>query len=56
VFKTTPEPVYVTVPARIAKSLSPDLWDMLSDSEKKAIKAAAEIIYKTYSEVDGGHA
>jgi malate/lactate dehydrogenase len=56
VFKTTPEPVYVTVPARVAKSLSPDLWDVLSDSEKKAIKAAAEIIYKTYSEMDGGEA
>lgn len=56
IFKTTPEPVYVTVPARIAKSLSPDLWDMLSDSEKKAIKAAADIIYKTYSEIDAGEA
>jgi len=56
IFKTTPEPVYVTVPARIAKSLSPDLWDMLGDSEKKAIKAAADIIYKTYSEIDGGEA
>ncbi len=56
IFKTTPEPVYVTVPARIAKSLSPDLWDMLSDSEKKAIKAAADIIYKTYSEIDGEEA
>jgi malate dehydrogenase len=53
IFKTTPEPIYVTVLARIAKSLSPDLWDTLSDSEKKAIKAAAEIIYKTYSEIDG---
>jgi malate/lactate dehydrogenase len=55
-FKTTPEPVYVTVPARIAKSLSPDLWDMLSESEKKAIKDAAGIIYKTYREaVEGQH-
>jgi malate/lactate dehydrogenase len=54
IFKTTPEPVYVTVPARIAKSLSPDLWDVLSDSEKKAIKAAAGIIYKTYIEMDVG--
>jgi len=54
IFKTTPKPVYVTVPARIAKSLSPDLWDVLSDSEKKAIKAAAGIIYKTYIEMDVG--
>jgi len=49
-FSTTPEPVYVTVPARIARSLSPDLWDLLNESEKKAIKEAAEIIYETYSE------
>jgi malate/lactate dehydrogenase len=49
-FKTTPEPVYVTVPARIAKSLGPDLWDMLSEPEKKAIKDAAGAIHKTYLE------
>jgi malate/lactate dehydrogenase len=52
--KTTPEPVYVTVPARIAKSLSPDLWDVLTDLEKKAIKDAAGIIYKTYREAVEG--
>jgi malate/lactate dehydrogenase len=49
-FKTSHEPVYVTVPARIAKSLGPDLWDLLSEPEKKAIKDAAEAIYKTYLE------
>jgi malate/lactate dehydrogenase len=49
-FETTPEPVYVTVPARIAKSLGPDLWDMLSEPEKKAIKDAAGAIHKTYLE------
>jgi malate/lactate dehydrogenase len=49
-FKTTHEPVYVTVPARIAKSLGPDLWDMLSELEKKAIKDAAGAIHKTYLE------
>ena len=53
-FDTTPEPVYVTVPARIAKSLGPDLWDLLHMSEKKAIKDAAGIIYKTYCEAAGG--
>ena len=52
-FKNTPEPVYVTVPARITKSLSPDLWDMLNDSERKAIKDAAQVIYKTYLEALG---
>jgi malate/lactate dehydrogenase len=49
-FKTTHEPVYVTVPARIAKSLGPDMWDQLSEPEKKAIKDAAGAIYKTYLE------
>jgi malate/lactate dehydrogenase len=49
-FKNTPEPVYVTVPARLARSQSPDLWDLLSDSERKAIKDAARIIYNTYLE------
>jgi malate dehydrogenase len=49
-FKTTHEPVYVTVPARIAKSLGPDLWDMLSEPEKKAIKDSAEAIHRTYLE------
>ena len=53
-FKTTPEPVYVTVPARIAKSLGPDLWDVLSESEREAIKDAAVIIYKTYLEAVKG--
>ncbi|MGD0979700.1 MAG: hypothetical protein ABR962_11250 [Candidatus Bathyarchaeia archaeon] len=54
--KSTPEPVYVTVPARIAKSLRPDLWDMLSEPEKKAIEDAAVAIYKTYREaVEGQH-
>ncbi|HYB68136.1 MAG TPA: NAD-binding protein [Candidatus Acidoferrales bacterium] len=53
-FETTPEPVYVTVPARIAKSLGPDLWDLLAKSEQEAIKQAAGIIYKTYCEAVGG--
>jgi malate/lactate dehydrogenase len=52
--RVTPEPVYVTVPARIAKSLSPDLWDLLSEPEKKAIKDAAGAIYKTYREAVEG--
>ncbi len=47
-FETTPEPVYVTVPARIAKSLGADMWNSLIEEERKAIKQAAEAIYKTY--------
>jgi malate dehydrogenase len=53
-FETKPEPVYVTVPARIARSQSPDLWDFLGESEKEAVKAAAGIIYQTYREAIGG--
>lgn len=49
-FKTSHEPVYVTVPARIAKSLGPDLWDQLSEAEKKSIMDAAGAIHKTYLE------
>jgi malate/lactate dehydrogenase len=49
-FETAHQPVYVTVPARIAKSLSPDLWELLNETEKKAIKDAAEAIHKTYLE------
>ncbi len=49
-FKTAHEPVYVTVPARIARSLGPDMWDQLSEPEKTAIKDAANAIYKTYLE------
>jgi malate/lactate dehydrogenase len=53
-FDTTPEPVYVTVPARIAKSLGPDLWNLLNTSEKEAIKNAAGIIYQTCREAKRG--
>lgn len=53
-FETTPEPVYVTVPARIAKSLGPDMWESLSKPEQQAIKEAATAIYKTYHEAVEG--
>jgi hypothetical protein len=53
-FDTTPEPVYVTVPSRLTKSLGPDIWDLLSGSEQQAIKEAAGAIYKTYLEAIGG--
>ena len=52
-FDNTPEPVYVTVPARITRSLGPDIWDLLAESEKKAIREAAGAIYKTYREAEG---
>jgi len=53
-FETTSEPVYVTVPARIAKSLGPDIWDLLTKPEQQAIKEAAGAIYETYLEAIGG--
>lgn len=53
-FETTPEPVFVTVPARIAKSLGSDMWDLLTRSEQQAIKEAAAAIYGTYLEAIGG--
>jgi malate/lactate dehydrogenase len=52
-FDTVPELVYVTVPARIAKSLGPDIWHWLTKEEQHAIKEAAEQIYKTYLEAVG---
>jgi len=52
-FDTVPEPVYVTVPARIAKSLGPDIWHWLTKDEQKAIEEAAGQIYKTYLEAVG---
>jgi malate dehydrogenase len=53
-FETTPEPVYITIPARIAKSLGPDMWQWLTKEEQEAIKQAAGQIYKTYLEAAGG--
>jgi len=49
-FEMIPEPVYVTIPASISKSLEPDLWDMLTEEEREAIEDAASAIYKTYCE------
>jgi malate dehydrogenase len=51
-FETVPEPVHVTVPARIAKSLGPDIWNLLTEQEKEAIKNSAEAIYGTYREAE----
>jgi malate/lactate dehydrogenase len=55
-FDSTPEPVYVTVPARIAKSLGLDIWDLLTEPERNAIQDAAGAIYKTYCEAEGENA
>lgn len=47
-FDDIPEPVYVTVPARISRSRSIDLWNVLSKYEKEEIHEAAKVIYETY--------
>lgn len=52
-FDNIPEPVYVTVPAKIAKSLGPDIWDLLTEQERAAIREAAGAIYKTCREAKG---
>jgi len=44
-----PEPVYVTVPGKIGRSLGPDIWDKLTDDERRGIIEAAKAIYQTYS-------
>jgi len=49
-FDTVPEPVFITVPAVASRSLGPDIWDFLTEQEKKAIESAADAIYKAYSE------
>jgi malate/lactate dehydrogenase len=49
-FNTIPEQVYVTVPAKISRSLGPDIWDQLTERERNAIQGAAETIYKSYEE------
>ena len=43
-----PEPVYVTVPAKISKSPGPDIWNDLTEEEKQGIINAAKAIYETY--------
>jgi malate/lactate dehydrogenase len=52
-FDTIPEQVYVTVPARMVKSLGPDIWHWLTKEEQQTIKEAAGQIYKTYIEAVG---
>ena len=43
------EPVFVTVPARISRSLGPDIWNTLTEEEQNQIIIAAKAIYQTYS-------
>jgi 3-hydroxyacyl-CoA dehydrogenase len=47
------EVAFVTVPAGVARSLEPDIRDLLTKQEKKAIKDAATAIYRTHSEAKG---
>jgi malate dehydrogenase len=47
-FKELPEPVYVTVPGKISRSLNNDLWDKLWVDEQKEIINSAKAIFNTY--------
>ncbi len=47
-FDDIPEPVYVTVPAKISRSPGHDIWNMLTDEERRGIIEAAKAIYQTY--------
>jgi len=48
-FNNIEESVHVTVPARLTRSLGPDIWQQLTKDEKEKIKEAARAIYETYS-------
>lgn len=52
-FDNIPEPVYVTIPARISRSLGPDIWGFLSEDEREKIKKSAAAIYATYRRAVG---
>ncbi len=47
-FDEVPEPVFVTIPGKIGRFFGPDIWNILSDEEKKGIVEAAKAIYQTY--------
>ncbi|MCD6514605.1 MAG: malate dehydrogenase [Candidatus Asgardarchaeia archaeon] len=47
-FSDVPEPVFVTVPGKISRSLNSDIWNELQESEKNQIIEAAKAIYETY--------
>jgi malate dehydrogenase len=42
------EAVNVSVPTRVGKKIGPNLWDQLTDVEKKNIKKASKAIYANY--------
>lgn len=47
-FEELPEPVFVSVPQELGKSIGHSIYDKLSLCEKKNLKDAAKEIYKTY--------
>jgi len=48
-FNGLPEPVFVSVPRKMGRSIGCSIYDALFPSEKEAIKSAAEAIYQTYN-------
>ena len=47
-FDGIPNPVFVSVPVKLGKSVGNSIFDTLSAEEKDGIKKAAEAIYQTY--------
>lgn len=47
-FENIPEPIFVSIPRKLGKSIGQPIYDTLSATEKTGIKKAAEAIYQTY--------
>ncbi len=47
-FDSIPEPVYVSVPTRLGRSLGENIYSKLSFEEREKIFEAAKAVYKTY--------
>jgi malate dehydrogenase len=47
-FDELPEPVFVSIPRKLGKSIGNSIYDTLAYTEKTGIKEAAEAIYQTY--------
>jgi malate dehydrogenase len=47
-FDGIPEPVHVSVPVELGKSVGKSIFDSLSEEEKTGIRQAAEAIYQTF--------
>jgi malate dehydrogenase len=46
--RNLPVPVNVSVPTRVGNKIGPNIWDALTEEERKAIKGSAKAIYESY--------